>query len=150
MSERPTRVMLLNTADRGGGAERISCALLDGLSQRGLDAHMVVGDKRGDDPRVMPAWEHPHVPLLNLWQETPLHRAWDRVARRRDRRRGLEDFRFPHTRRLQTILGAPPDVVLCRNLHGGWFDLRALARLSQRVPVILLLADCWPFTGHCV
>ncbi|NNL66621.1 MAG: glycosyltransferase [Myxococcales bacterium] len=148
--QRPTRVLLLNTADRGGGAERISCDLLDGLSRRGLEARLVVGDKQGDDPRVLPVWEHPHVPLLNLWHRTPLHRVLDRAARGRDRRRGLEDFRFPHTRHLETILGSPPDVVLCRNLHGGWFDLRALARLSQRVPVILLLADCWPFTGHCV
>ncbi|MEI9984090.1 MAG: glycosyltransferase [Aliidongia sp.] len=39
--------------------------------------------------------------------------------------------------------------MLCHNLHGGYFDLRALSELSHRVPVALRLFDTWLQTGHC-
>lgn len=42
-----------------------------------------------------------------------------------------------------------PDIVHCHNLHGGYFDLRALPRLSQQVPTVLTLHDAWLLSGHC-
>jgi glycosyltransferase involved in cell wall biosynthesis len=47
------------------------------------------------------------------------------------------------------LTGSPPDLVLCHNLHGGYFDLRAIVPLSRRLPVVLRLFDSWLFTGHC-
>src|SRR3546814_10331965 len=37
----------------------------------------------------------------------------------------------------------------CHNLHGGYFDLRELARFSKLLPVVLTLHDEWAYTGHC-
>jgi len=145
----PTRLLLVNTAAVGGGAERITRTLLDGLAARGVETRLAVGDERSADPRVVPLHANPHLYLRHRWYASGPHRTWQSLLRRCDRRLGLEDFRFPYTRHLLGIAGASPDVVLCRNLHGGWFDLRALVALSRRVPVIWLLADCWPFTGHC-
>jgi glycosyltransferase involved in cell wall biosynthesis len=42
-----------------------------------------------------------------------------------------------------------PDIVHCHNLHGSYFDLRALPWLSQQVPTILTLHDAWLLSGHC-
>jgi glycosyltransferase involved in cell wall biosynthesis len=71
-------------------------------------------------------------------------------ARRRiDRRLGLEDFAHWSTRDLMALTGSPPTLVLANNLHGGYFDLRALPSISHRVPLVLRLADSWTFTGHC-
>jgi glycosyltransferase involved in cell wall biosynthesis len=42
-----------------------------------------------------------------------------------------------------------PEIVHAHNLHGGYFDLRQLPRLSQRVPFVLTLHDAWLFSGHC-
>ena len=47
------------------------------------------------------------------------------------------------------MTGSPPDLVLCHNLHGGYFDLSALTTLSRRVPVVLRLFDSWLLSGHC-
>ncbi|HYE88385.1 MAG TPA: glycosyltransferase, partial [Vicinamibacterales bacterium] len=33
--------------------------------------------------------------------------------------------------------------------HGGYFDLRALAPISARVPTVVTLHDMWLLTGHC-
>ncbi|WP_292517443.1 glycosyltransferase [Methanoculleus sp.] len=43
----------------------------------------------------------------------------------------------------------PPDILHCHNLHGGYFDLRALPHLSHQVPTVLTLHDAWLLSGHC-
>src|SRR5262249_16039004 len=41
------------------------------------------------------------------------------------------------------------DIIHCHNLHGGYFDLRALPWLSRQIPVVLTLHDAWLLSGHC-
>jgi glycosyltransferase involved in cell wall biosynthesis len=63
--------------------------------------------------------------------------------------RGLEDFEYPGTYDLLNATGERVDVLHCHNLHGGYFDLRALPALSARVPTMLTLHDAWLLSGHC-
>jgi glycosyltransferase involved in cell wall biosynthesis len=63
--------------------------------------------------------------------------------------RGIENFNFPGTWHLLDVPPQRPDIVHCHNLHGDYFDLRALPWLSQQVPVVLQLHDAWLLTGHC-
>ncbi len=63
--------------------------------------------------------------------------------------RGHEDFEFPGTHRLLDLAPARPDIVHCHNLHGGYFDLRALSSLGRQVPTVLTLHDAWLLSGHC-
>ena len=46
-------------------------------------------------------------------------------------------------------LPAPPDIIECHNLHGGYFDLRALPWLSRQAATVLVLHDAWLLSGHC-
>jgi glycosyltransferase involved in cell wall biosynthesis len=145
-SKSPDRILIVNTSDAGGGAERISMALLDGFEALGTEARMAVAVKRTDDPRVVSFYESPHVYYT---PEHPIRRARLRLRRSLDRRIGIEDFNHPYTRHVTELTGRRPDVVLCNNLHGGYFDLRQLPRLSLHTPIVLRLADSWAFTGHC-
>jgi glycosyltransferase involved in cell wall biosynthesis len=141
------KLVIVNTADAGGGVERRSMLLLDRLLARGVDAWMVVGAKHSEHPRVVWMHESPHVDYRPY---QPRRRRWASRGRWRvDRRLGREDFEHPLTRRVLEMTGSPPDVILCQNLHGGYFDLRMLPWLSCKVPVILSLSDSWLFTGHC-
>ena len=45
--------------------------------------------------------------------------------------------------------GPAADVLHLHNLHGGYFDLRHLPRLSPRLPVVVTLHDTWLTSGHC-
>ncbi len=63
--------------------------------------------------------------------------------------RGYEDFWMPASARVLELTRQPPDVVHCHNLHGGYFDLRQLAAISNAVPTFLTLHDMWTLTGHC-
>jgi glycosyltransferase involved in cell wall biosynthesis len=62
---------------------------------------------------------------------------------------GVEDFDYPGTWHIFDNLGGKPDILHCHNLHGGYFDLRALPWLSKQVPVVLTLHDAWLLSGNC-
>ncbi|MFL5865715.1 MAG: glycosyltransferase [Thermoleophilaceae bacterium] len=138
---------MLNSADRGGGAERLAMTVLDGFEALGTETWLAVGTKRTDHPRVVRLDASPFVDYSR--DQSPRRLAALKLRRRVTRSLGLEDFEHPWSRRVLEMAGSPPDVVLCDNLHGGWFDLRALPALSRSRPLVLRLADSWPFTGHC-
>jgi glycosyltransferase involved in cell wall biosynthesis len=163
------RVLQVNTLDHGGGAERVAWMLFEAYRERGLDSWLAVGKKFGDDPRVLrvadfaqpsawtrgwgraEAWMRPRS-----WRLSRLLAAAAEPGRWRDTARGLEDFRHPGAWRLpemtpaqEEALSEPPDIIHCHNLHGGYFDLRALPRLSRQIPLVLTLHDAWLLSGHC-
>lgn len=164
-------ILQINTSDIGGGAEKIAWDLLQAYQARGLGSWLAVGTKRSDHPAVL------SIPLVsNTYPVTAWARAWlasaDRIsslvgkvrgtwkvrnllrviARPRilsEIRRGYEDFDFPGSQHVLDLLAERPDFVHCHNLHGGYFDLRILPWLSQRVPTILTLHDAWLLSGYC-
>jgi glycosyltransferase involved in cell wall biosynthesis len=140
------KVVIVNTTDVGGGAEEISMALLDGFEELGTETWLAVGSKRTEHPKVVSFYTSPHV---DYTPDGRLARAKLSVRRFLDPRIGLEDFNHPYTRHVADFAGPRPDLLFCNNLHGGYFDLRELPRLSSELPVVLRLADSWSFTGHC-
>ena len=147
MTHRIRKVLVVNTADRGGGTERFAWLLFKGLEQRGIEAWLVVGQKLSDDPRVTWFWSSRFIryrPYRTFWYSRVLP-----GLRKFDHTLGLECFHYPLSARLLDITGSPPDVVLACNLHGDYFDLRELAKLSRKIPVVVRPGDGWLGTGHC-
>lgn len=166
--ERHLRILQVSTSDGIGGAEKVAYNLHCAYCANGYSAWMAVGYKHTDDPYVLSipnhdcigAWGHFWFSIGNMF--SPLVGKVRGAGRLRhllhligqprrllERQRGHEDFEFPGTWR---ILDLPPqrlDIVHCHNLHGGYFDLRALPWLSQQVPMILTLHDAWLLSGHC-
>lgn len=62
---------------------------------------------------------------------------------------GHEDFEFPGTWQVLNRISFNPDIIHCHNLHGNYFDLRALPWLSNVSHLVLTLHDEWMFSGHC-
>lgn len=160
----------IGTIDEGGGAAAVASGLMRGFASRGHRVWHLVGRKRTNDPNVMvlPDDDRPAFRFSGYTAvQTALHRLAGRhpdrgfglIARSiraaahpqaiTARLRGLEDFDFPATARLLDRLPVKPDIVHGHNLHGGYFDLRALASISARVPTVLTLHDMWMLTGHC-
>jgi glycosyltransferase involved in cell wall biosynthesis len=161
-------ILQVNTADTGGGAYRIGEDLHQAYLDLGHDPWLAVRIKGTDDPRVLVI---PNDAARDLWARVwvrvehllarPLrgYFGWTWLARSlqtagqpaRSLRilRGWEDFDFPGTRELLDLPPRRPEVVHAHNLHGDYFDLRALPQLSAAVPFFLTLHDAWLLSGHC-
>ncbi len=159
-------ILLLNTYDKGGGAEKVASDLLRAYRAAGHDARMFVRYKRGADDNVFPLdayqntnfWSRPLAGMDKQISARDSFRGkfrlidWLRRSafpqRWRDRLRGIEDFNYPASRAL--LAGDwKPDVVHAHNLHGDYFDLRAFEQLGKHIPIVWTLHDTWAFTGHC-
>jgi glycosyltransferase involved in cell wall biosynthesis len=158
-------VLHVSTSDLGGGAERVALVLMEELRRRGYRTGVAVGFKKGQDPGVVGI---PNDACRGVWARfwvgfAEKHGGAGTKARISDtafrlvaepgrmlrRFCGIEDFDFPGTGRLLELSCQFPDIIHGHNLHGGFFDLRALPTLSNRKTLVLTLHDEWMFTGHC-
>jgi glycosyltransferase involved in cell wall biosynthesis len=149
-------VLQVSTYDVIGGAERVAWNLFQTYRRRGHASWLAVGTKLGSDPDVLliPNRASNGAPAPGPARRAgsalgAIGRAVAHPAKAVERFCGIEDFRFPGTRRLLDMTTRRPDVVHCHNLHGGYFDLRALPWLSGQVPVVVTLHDAWLLSGHC-
>jgi glycosyltransferase involved in cell wall biosynthesis len=162
----PLRILQVSTFDINGGAEKVAWNLFQAYRARGLESWLAVGTKRGDDPNVISipssnhlgSWSRPWLTLEKRLQSfegigyaicRTLLRSIANPAEELRPRLGAEDFNHPGTHRLLELVPNRPDVIHCHNLHGGYFDLRAIPALARRVPVLLTLHDAWLLSGHC-
>jgi len=159
MSEPTLRILQVSTVDSAGGAEKIAWDLFTSYRTLQHRSWLAVGTKRSGDADVFPISRNPnlfsriilsrfsrlpYVTYVNKKIETltdPAH-IYNYLA-------GHENFDYPGTWRLLDSAPEPPDILHCHNLHGGYFDLRALPSLSHQVPTVLTLHDAWLLAGHC-
>ena len=168
---RLTTIVQVSTVELNGGAAWVAWQLFNEYRRRGLNSYLAVGKKLTSDPDVQEisgavpvrSWPHRLASLASAVDAraggpSALGKALRHLAtpsHRIHRRLGIEDFGFPGSTRFTDLFPHHPEVIHCHNLHGqfedadGYFDLRALASLSKRFPLILTLHDSWPFTGHC-
>ncbi|HEU0302961.1 MAG TPA: glycosyltransferase, partial [Gaiellaceae bacterium] len=128
-----TSVFQVNSSDVGGGAEAVALSLHRAYRERDVEAWLAVGFRRGDDEGVLAIGDG----------RSRRSRALRDPGVLLDVARGREDFRFPASHRVLGLPPAPPDVLHLHNLHGGYFDLRALPELAARQPTVVTMHDEW-------
>jgi glycosyltransferase involved in cell wall biosynthesis len=165
MGEPLLRVRHVNTLDGHGGAAGVASSLCKRCRQRGHESVMTVQQKVTDDDFVSVLDSNAKRgfvarKIMDLasalestgnWppQASRVLRGVAQPWRAVDLMRGFEDFDYPSTYELASGSLWVPNIIHCHNLHGGFFDLRALASLSARVPIVLTLHDAWLLSGHC-
>lgn len=160
------RILQVNSSDARGGAHRVGYELHRAYREAGHGSWLAVGLRRTDDPDVLQIrndaersrWARfcsRSASASSVGHSVP-QRASERILRTIGEpfrwaawRRGHEDFAFPATWSLLDLPPEPVDVLHCHNLHGGYFDLRALPTLSRLRPLVLSPHDAWLLSGHC-
>ncbi|MCL4486511.1 MAG: glycosyltransferase [Chloroflexi bacterium] len=162
------RILQVSTSDIAGGAERVAWNLFGSYRARGHSSWLAVGNRHSSDRDVIEIPPtRPSMIGAGLLLKTEQRLApWERRIRGVWRIRywlqtfaggipaiedelGWEDFAYPGSLRLLDLTPQRPDIVHLHNLHGYYFDLRFLPKLSQRVPVLATLHDAWLLSGHC-
>jgi glycosyltransferase involved in cell wall biosynthesis len=131
------RILQVNAADAGGGAERVATALHGSFRRLGHEAVLAVGQK---DTTIGGVEELDH---------DRRRRGARRVTSRFADAVGLQYVQLPESRQLPSFAGGAWDVVVLHNLHGGYFDPAAIRDVAAAVPTILVMHDMWLLTGHC-
>ena len=159
-------ILMLNTYDRGGGAEQVACDLFHAYRGAGHDARMLVRYQWTTDHNISTLnpyqgtyfWSGMCAKLENIiskqssfygkfhWLDWLRRTAFPK--RWLDHLSGAADFNYPSSWNLLDDEWKP-DIIHAHNLHGDYFDLRAFEMLGQRIPIVWTLHDTWAFTGHC-
>lgn len=144
--------------DSGGGAAQLAFNLLQASIAAGHTASLAVGSKNTanehvvkiDDSAATSLWPRVCTTLLpHSDRGNRLARVLGRPVSSARILCGHEDFGFRSTWHLLEKLPQPPDILHLHNLHGGYFDLRALPWLSRQVATVITLHDAWMVSGHC-
>jgi len=129
----PLNVLMVNTAQTGGGAGRAGEVLAGALRR---DGHRVGAYVRGSPEG------HAHHRPAGHWRELRLALA--------ARALGFSDllhlssFLWPIRREF-----AAADVLHLHNLHGEYVSIAALPLWGRLKPLVWTLHDFWPLTGNC-
>jgi len=172
MSQKPLSILQINTTDKTGGAAQVAWMLHESFKKHGLNSWLAVGYQKSEDTQVVTLpnretsglWGRYWASIANKISQKEIKSPFEQfllsqserlvnpirsLMRYWDYQQGRENFRFPGIWKISRLLPDGPDVILTHNLHGGYFDLRALPFLSRQAPLILCLSDAWLLSGHC-
>jgi len=123
------KILLIGTTDKLGGAAKISWEIKTVLEEKGHEVSMLVADKKSDDPKVKVIPRQKWRKLFGFLLATDDLLKTDWV--------------------LDTKEFKDADIIHCHNLHGRFFNLKTLQKMSLMKPVVWTLHDEWAITPHC-
>ncbi|HZR35831.1 MAG TPA: glycosyltransferase [Nevskia sp.] len=135
------KVLHVSHADVRGGAPRAAHRIHQGLRKSGIDSHMLVLKKYGDDPTV-------HInasPLTRIRAGVFNKIERSLVALQKDGNPVYHSLGLFGSGLVKWIEDFDPDVVNLHWVNSGTLSIREIGTL--RVPVIWTLHDMWAFSG---
>ncbi len=128
-------ILQINTTDIRGGAAQVTYGLKEGLEKLGHQTSMFVGQKDSQDENVF---------VLNDKKS-----FGQRIRKRLSYYLANDIDPFSSDKIIKTEQFKKADIVHCHNLHGYYFNLNTLKKISRLKPVVWTFHDMWPITAHC-
>ena len=148
MSSNSLRICQLNDYDVKGGAEKVSLSLHLAYLALGYRSELLVGKKFYNYPYVTEL--HSRLNFGSGIKGQILARGMKSLTSYDSIRfllRGMDDFYHPSSHGIIDLCDDTPDIFHAHNLHGNYFDPRALIAISNRIPTFFTLHDAGMFCG---
>ena len=140
------KVVLINRSDSLGGAAVASARLMRAMRHSGIDARMLVADKRGTDPNVALLGSRLAIKgcflaeRLGIFVRNGLNR--DTLFKIDDASWGLNAAAHPWVR--------SADAIVLNWINQGTLSVAGIRRLAAlRKPIVWVMHDMWNCTGVC-
>lgn len=135
------KVLHINYSDRGGGAEEFALSLMNSQS----DSKLLVKTKQTSDDRVVEIPKNKRYFILNILDKL----LWKLGVKISFRSYFGFQNRFHGTYSMLSALEdyKKADIIHLHNIHGEYFDLKALRRIAKEKPIIWTSHDMWINTG---
>jgi glycosyltransferase involved in cell wall biosynthesis len=134
-------ILMISTADSMGGAAKSAYRLMEGLRQAGHTCRMLVKYKSQISDQEVDCI----IGNSSLWSK-----AFLRLLDQAEYRTGLQYRLIPWGERfLKHPFYREADLVHLHNIHGGFFPIKLVPRMSLDKPLVWTLHDMWAMTGHC-
>jgi len=122
-------ILQIGTNDITGGAASVSWLLKKELEKRGYVMPMFVSDKKSNDTNVFVIPQQLHKYFQMLLSNDIDYSNTDWI---------LDTKEFKEA-----------DIIHLHNLHGWYFNLKTLEKISKLKPVVWTFHDMWAMTPHC-
>lgn len=140
-------ILQINTLDEKGGAAKVASQLKTELAKLGHTTTMFVKLKYSNDPALHIArWPSPITKLVKNLTGKDIGSFLENKLR--SFLANDVDF-FSSDRILSTKEFKDADIIHCHNLHGNYFKLSTLQKMTRLKPVVWTLHDMWAITPHC-
>lgn len=133
------RILYLNTTYFGGGAEKVTRQIYNGMKDRGHEVYEIVCYNR----RGKISDSHVHVLYSGI-----LGKIWHRMQ---TYNRGNHNLTIPYTLWYikHFVKKNKIDVIHLNNPHDNFLGIRDIEYISRLCPMVWTLHDFWAMTGHC-
>jgi glycosyltransferase involved in cell wall biosynthesis len=133
------KILFISTADVKGGAALLADSIAELLTKKhGLEIHFLVSEKFSNKNNVVATRSKPAWFLEKCFSKfTDLF--------------GFQYYFIPisSSKILKYALDFKPDLIHLHNIHGGYFQINLIPKLSKIAPIIWTFHDMFPITGHC-
>jgi glycosyltransferase involved in cell wall biosynthesis len=128
------KVLLIHRGDQGLGGGQVALQRLQrGLTQTGVEAHILCANPTRDDSIAIPRRRRVEAFLGKVTRWCGLNDL-----------HCVSSFGIKHLPAYQQA-----DILDFHSIHSGFFNYLALPGLTAQKPAVFTLHDMWPFTGHC-
>lgn len=141
------KILHINTLDSKGGAAKVASVLMQNYNSLGHDSNLAVGAKLSSSPKSFTINGHN---LLSRLSQKICGKDILYALNCRLRIYFSNDIKYFNNHRLFSSREfKEADIIHCHNLHGNYFNLANLEKISKLKPVVWTLHDMWAATGHC-
>jgi len=140
-------ILQINTSDSRGGAAKDTYRFKKRLEELGYKTSLFVGYKFSSDENIFLI--NPRNKFLKITSKIIKRNLRGYVRRKISYFKANDIEGFDIDRLFGSKAYKKADVIHLCNLHGDYFNLKAIEKISQEKPVVWTLHDLWAITGHC-